>query len=93
MAGSKYSPPLKLTREQLAEFLPDHQMIRAFENLFAVVEPLAPDTLNDILIMAGQADNKAIQALQSLAEIAQTAAINAGAAEDRACQKRSHGFT
>jgi hypothetical protein len=86
MAGSKYTPPLKLTREQLAEFLPDHQMIRTFENLFAVVEPLAPDTLNDILIMAGQADNKAIQALQSLAEIAQTAAINSGAAEDRATQ-------
>lgn len=86
MAGSKYTPPLKLTRDQLAEFLPDHQMIRTFENLFAVVEPLAPDTLNDILIMAGQADNKAIQALQSLSEIAQAAAINAGNAEDRATQ-------
>lgn len=86
MAGSKYTPPLKLTREQLAEFLPDHQMIRTFENLFAVVEPLAPDVINDLFIMAGQADNKAIQALQSLAEIAQTAAINAGAAEDRATQ-------
>jgi hypothetical protein len=86
MAGSKYTPPLKLTREQLAEFLPDHQMIRTFENLFSVVEPLAPDVINDLFIMAGQADNKAIQALQSLAEIAQTAAINAGAAEDRATQ-------
>ena len=86
MAGSKYTPPLNLTRDQLAEFLPDHQMIRTFENLFAVVEPLAPDTINDLFIMAGQADNKAIQALQSLSEIAQTAAINAGAAEDRATQ-------
>ena len=86
MAGSKYSPPLKLTREQLAEFLPDHQMIRAFENLFATVEPLAPTTIDDLTILAGQADNKAIQALQSLSEIAQTAAINAGAAEDRATQ-------
>ena len=86
MAGSKYTPPLKLTREQLAEFLPDHQMIRAFENLFATVEPLAPTTIDDLTILAGQADNKAIQALQSLAEIAQTAAINAGAAEDRATQ-------
>lgn len=86
MAGSKFTPPLSLTRDQLAEFLPDHQMIRTFENLFAVVEPLAPDTINDLFIMAGQADNKAIQALQSLAEIAQTAAINSGAAEDRATQ-------
>ena len=86
MAGSKYTPPLKLTREQLAEFLPDHQMIRAFENLFATIEPLAPTTIDDLTILAGQADNKAIQALQSLAEIAQTAAINAGAAEDRATQ-------
>jgi hypothetical protein len=86
MPSSKYTPPLKLTREQLAEFLPDHQMIRTFENLFAVVEPLAPDVINDLFIMAGQADNKAIQALQSLAEIAQTAAINAGTAEDRATQ-------
>jgi hypothetical protein len=86
MAGSKYSPPLKLTREQLAEFLPDHQMIRAFENLFATVEPLAPTTIDDLTILAGQADNKAVQALQSLAEIAQTAAINSGAAEDRATQ-------
>ena len=86
MAGSKYTPPLKLTREQLAEFLPDHQMIRAFENLFATVEPITPSTIDDLTILAGQADNKAIQALQSLAEIAQTAAINAGAAEDRATQ-------
>ena len=86
MAGSKYSPPLKLTREQLAEFLPDHQMIRAFENLFAAVEPLAPTTIDDLTILAGQADNKAVQALQSLAEIAQTAAINSGNAEDRATQ-------
>lgn len=86
MAGSKYTPPLKLTREQLAEFLPDHQMIRAFENLFATIEPLAPTTIDDLTILAGQADNKAVQALQSLAEIARTAAINAGAAEDRATQ-------
>lgn len=86
MPSSKYTPPLNLTRDQLAEFLPDHQMIRVFENLFSIVEPLAPDVINDLFIMAGQADNKAIQALQSLAEIAQTAAINAGAAEDRATQ-------
>lgn len=86
MAGSKYTPPLKLTREQLAEFLPDHQMIRTFENLFAIVEPLAPDTIQDITILAGQADNKAIQALQSLAQIAQDAAVNAGAADDKAIQ-------
>jgi hypothetical protein len=86
MAGSKFTPPLRLTREQLAEFLPDHQMIRAFENLFATVEPLSPSTIDDLTIMAGQADNKAIQALQSLAQIAQDAAVNAGAADDKAIQ-------
>lgn len=32
------APPLKLTRDQLASFLKDQRQIRAFENLFGVVE-------------------------------------------------------
>lgn len=86
MAGSKYLPPLRLTREQLAEFLPDHQAIRAFENLFATVEPLAPTTIDDLTILAGQAENKAVQALQALNEIVQTAAIDASTADQKATQ-------
>lgn len=86
MAGSKYTPPLRVTREQLAAFLKDHQAIRAFENLFAATEPLTPTTIDELTLLANQAEIKAIEALQLLASIAQQAAIDSAVAENKAIQ-------
>lgn len=61
---------LKLTRDQLATFLKDHEQIRQFERLFADVQQLEPTTLLDLAIAAGNADQKAVQALDSLNRIA-----------------------
>lgn len=61
---------LKLTRDQLASFLKDHEQIRQFERLFADVQQLEPTTLLDLAIAAGNADQKAVQALDSLNRIA-----------------------
>jgi hypothetical protein len=49
------TPPLRLTRDQLATFLQDQQQIKAFENLFAIVESIAPDLVQQVLIAAGTA--------------------------------------
>lgn len=46
-------PKLKLSREQLAAFLPDHQSIRAFEQLFDDVEVTIPDAGNEANTNAG----------------------------------------
>ncbi len=61
---------LKLTRDQLATFLKDHEQIRQFERLFADVQQLEPTTLLDLAIAAGNADQKAVEALDSLNRIA-----------------------
>ena len=61
---------LKLTRDQLASFLKDHEQIRQFERLFADVQQLEPTTLLDLAIAAGNADQKAVEALDSLSRIA-----------------------
>ena len=50
---------LKLTRDQLAEFLPDQRSIRAFERLFDIV----PDDIISVTLTAGIADSKATNAL------------------------------
>lgn len=86
MAGSKYTPPLRVTREQLAAFLKDHQAIRAFENLFAATEPLTPTTIDELTLLSGQAENKAVQALQEIANYARDSAIASGSAENKAIQ-------
>ena len=61
---------LKLTRDQLASFLKDHEQIRQFERLFADVQQLEPTTLLDLAIAAGNADQKAVEALDALSRIA-----------------------
>lgn len=77
---------LKLTRDQLASFLTDHEQIRQFELLFATVETIAPDVVNEVSIAAGIADNKADQALAQIDVVQQEAQINASIAENRASQ-------
>jgi hypothetical protein len=71
------SSRLNLTRDQLASFLQDHEQIRQFERLFAAVGDLAPTTLADLTINAGNADQKAVEALDAVATLAQDVAFQA----------------
>lgn len=58
---------LNLTRDQLAAFLKDHESIKQFENLFAIVDTeVVPATGNTTEILAANADAKAQQALDTL---------------------------
>ena len=78
------TPPLGLTRDQLALFLKDHEQIKAFENLFAIVEEIAPDVAQQAIIAAGSAQAAAAEAIGLLTSIAQDTATNAAAAEAKA---------
>jgi hypothetical protein len=80
------SSRLNLTRDQLASFLQDHEQIRQFERLFALVDELRPTTLNDIAITAGNADQKAVEALDAVATLAQDAAIQSTTADQKAIE-------
>jgi hypothetical protein len=80
------SSRLNLTRDQLASFLQDHEQIRQFERLFALADALQPTTLNDIAIAAGNADQKAVEALDSIATVAQDAAIQSTTADQKVVQ-------
>jgi len=71
------SSRLNITRDQLAAFLQDHEQIRQFERLFASVNDLAPTTLADLTINAGNADQKAVEALDAVAQLAQDTAYQA----------------
>lgn len=64
------SSKLNLTRDQLASFLQDHEQIKQFERLFASVNELVPTTIADLIINTGNADQKAVQALDALKRIA-----------------------
>jgi hypothetical protein len=78
---------LGLTRDQLSSFLQDHEQIKQFENLFAVVDEIAPasDT-QGISIQASNADAAANEALAQIVRLAQDAATNSGAADQKAVQ-------
>ena len=80
------TPPLGLTRDQLATFLKDHEQIKAFENLFAIVEDIAPDVVQQAIIAAGSAQAGTAQALGALAEIAQSLAVSQAATDVKAQQ-------
>ena len=80
------TPPLGLTRDQLALFLKDHEQIKAFENLFAIVEDIAPDVVQQAIIAAGSAQAGTAQALGALTEIAQSLAVSQAATEAKAQQ-------
>lgn len=77
------SSRLNLTRDQLASFLQDHEQIKQFERLFADVQQLEPTTLNDLAVTAGNADQKAVEALDAVAQLAQDTAYQA---ENKALQ-------
>ena len=86
MATAPISRKLNLTRDQLAAFLTDQQQIRQFELLFATVDAIAPDVVNEINISAGTAQATANDAVAQLAYIAQELAVNCALAENRANQ-------
>jgi hypothetical protein len=86
MATAPVSRKLNLTRDQLAEFLTDQQQIRQFELLFATVDAIAPDVVNEVKIEAGTAQATANEALAQLAYIAQELAVNCALAENKANQ-------
>lgn len=78
------TPPLKLTRNQLAAFLKDHESIKAFENLFNLTEAIAPDTVQDALVAAESAGASAFQAQALALQAANDALSTAAVAEARA---------
>lgn len=58
---------LGLTRDQLASFLQDFEQIKQFEKLFALVDSeVAPNAVTEATILAGSADARAQQALDTL---------------------------
>ena len=71
MATAPTSRKLNLTRDQLASFLSDQQQIRQFELLFATVDQIAPDVVNEVNISAGTAQATANEALAQLTRLAQ----------------------
>jgi len=77
---------LNLTRDQLATFLKNHEQIKQFEQLFAVVDAIAPDVVNEVKTEAGNALATANSALAQIVRLAQDAAINSGAADQKAVQ-------
>ena len=86
MAVNPRVPPLGLTRDQLAAFLNDFEQIKQFENLFAVVESIAPDLVQTALVASGNAQASANDALAQIIALAKDASINSGNAEQKAVQ-------
>ena len=76
MATAPYSRKLNLSRDQLAQFLTDQQQIRQFELLFATVDQIAPDVVNEVSIAAGFALATANEALAEISALAQSSAVN-----------------
>jgi hypothetical protein len=77
---------LNLTRDQLATFLSDHEQIKQFENLFAVVDELQVITGTDFEYQADTAAATANEALAQIIALAQDVAINSGNADQKAIQ-------
>lgn len=78
---------LNLTRDQLATFLKNHEQIKQFERLFQLADEVAPSSdTTGISIQAGNADAAATEALAQIVRLAQDAAINSGAADQKAVQ-------
>lgn len=70
MAQAPTSLKLGLTRDQLAAFLSDHEQIKQFENLFAVVDSeVAPDAVTQASLLAGNAQSSANEALSYISGI------------------------
>lgn len=78
---------LNLTRDQLATFLKNHELIKQFENLIQIADEVSPSSdTTGISIQAGNADAAANEALALIVRLAQDMAINSGAADQKAVQ-------
>ena len=78
---------LNLTRDQLATFLKNFEQVKQFERLFAIADEVSPSSdTTGISIQAGNADASANEALAQIVRLAQDAAINSGAADQKAVQ-------
>jgi hypothetical protein len=77
---------LNLTRDQLASFLKDHEQIKQFELLFTTVGSTTPDALDITNILAGNADQKAVQVMDMVEGLNQEASVAIAAAENKANQ-------
>lgn len=78
---------LNLTRDQLATFLKNHELIKQFEKLIQVVDEVSPSSdTTGISIQAGNADAVANEALAQIIRLAQDSAINCGTADQKATQ-------
>lgn len=86
MAINPRTPPLGLTRDQLATFLKDHEQIKQFENLFAITAAIAPDVVNEVKIDAGTAQATANDALGRIAALAQETAVCCSVTDVKATQ-------
>lgn len=84
--AARNTPPLGLSRDQLATFLTSHEQIKAFENLFGVVEEIAPDAVQQAVLAAASAQAGTAAAIGILTELAQGLAIQASVAETKAQQ-------
>ena len=83
MAANK----LNLTRDQLATFLGNHELIKQFERLFAIADEVSPSSdTTGISIQAGNADAAANEALAQIVRLAQDSAISSGLADQKATQ-------
>ena len=60
---------LGLTRDQLSQFLTDFEQIRQFERLFTAVDELQTPDTTEALTLAGNADARAVQALDTLSRM------------------------
>lgn len=68
---------LKLTRSQLARFLPDAESIKQFEKLFSIVdEEVNVVAVEEASTLAGIANENAIMALGIIASISQEMYVN-----------------
>ena len=76
MATVPYSRKLNLSRDQLSTFLTDQQQIRQFELLFATVDQIAPDVVNEVSIAASTALATANDALAQIRSLAQDTAVD-----------------
>ena len=86
MATNPRTPPLGLTRDQLATFLKDHEQIKQFENLFAITAAIAPDVVTEVNIAAGTAQVTANDALGRIAALAQEMAVSDAVSDVKATQ-------
>jgi hypothetical protein len=78
------TPPLRLTRDELASFLQNQRQIRAFENLFAITEAIAPDVVAEAIEAIGTAQAAAVLAQDQVQNAEQALAATLAACEAKA---------